>query len=116
MGVSFLLKLHQGAAVVKKFMKIFPVSGIGLIAAMILLGGCAPSVSVTQAGSSNQFEVSVRSSAFSTKTSEELTEDWHKKARETCDGGDYTIVSRDITTTDGAALEGIYISGVIECQ
>lgn len=88
--------------------------GIGVLIAMMLLVGCAPTVSVTPAGQDKQYEVTVRSNDLAFGKTEELIQAWHQKAREIC-SGDYSVISRDVIQKD-EPFDEIVITGIIECQ
>lgn len=89
--------------------------GIGIMSGMIFLSGCAPSVTVTHAGSDRQYEVTVQSSEFSFSDTESTIEAWHKEARKTCHGGNYRVITRDIIERHDPVDE-ITITGIIECE
>jgi hypothetical protein len=81
---------------------------------MVFLWGCAPSVTVTQAGDEKQFEITVSSNDFTDET-EEIIEAWHEKARETCSGNNYKVITRDIIQKE-EPLDELLITGIVECQ
>jgi len=86
----------------------------GLFIAMMLLAGCAPSVTVIPAGQEKQYEVTVRSDELTLTDTEELIQLWHQKARETC-VGEYSMIGRDIFEQGGFSDE-IVITGIVECR
>lgn len=85
------------------------------IGGLMLSQGCAPSVTVTPAGSDRQYEISVSTDEFSVNSTEELIQAWHEKARETCGGGDYQTISRDVINRD-APENTLTVTGIIECK
>ena len=96
-------------------MKVVTRIGIVMLIGMIFLSGCAPSVTVTHAGGDRQYEVTVKSSEFSFNDTEEMIEAWHKEARNTCHGGNYRVITRDIIEQHDPVDE-ITITGIIECE
>jgi hypothetical protein len=76
--------------------------------------GCAPSVTVRQAGHARQFEVTVSSNEFSFAETQDLLNTWHQQARSTC-GGDYRVVSRDILERKEPFNE-MLVTGIVECH
>jgi hypothetical protein len=95
-------------------MNIVKLIGVTFLVGMIFLSGCAPSVTVTEAGSSEQFEITVSSNDF-TDDSEELIDAWHKEARNTCGGNNYKVITRDIIHKEEPFSEFV-ITGIVECQ
>ena len=89
-------------------------AGIGVLIAMMLLVGCAPTVTVTPAGQEKQYEVTVRSNDLAFGETEELIQSWHQQARETCNGN-YNVISRDVIQKD-EPFDEIVITGIVECQ
>jgi hypothetical protein len=81
---------------------------------MMLLVGCAPSVTVIPAGQAQQYEVTVHSNELTLEDTEGLILTWHQKARETC-GSQYGVISRDVIE-HGESSNDIVITGIIECQ
>ena len=49
------------------------------------------------------------------RATEDLIDDWHQKARETCQGGNYRVITRDILNKDEPFNE-LLITGIIECE
>ena len=88
---------------------------VTLVAGITILSGCAPSVSVTQAGHAKQFEVTVTSNEFGAMDTQELLNEWHIQARSSCQGYDYRVVSRDILQREQQFNE-VLITGIIECR
>jgi hypothetical protein len=86
-----------------------------LLASMLLFGGCAPSVTVTQAGSDRQFEITVNSNDFTSGSTEDFIAAWHQKAREACSGRNYNVISRDIVNKE-APFNELVITGIVECE
>lgn len=82
---------------------------------LVISQGCAPSVTVTPAGSDRQYEISVSTDEFSVNSTEELIQAWHEKSRETCGGGDYQTISRDVINRD-APENTLTVTGIIECK
>jgi hypothetical protein len=95
-------------------MNIVKLIGVTLLAGMVFLWGCAPSVTVTPAGHEQQFEITVSSNDF-TDDSEELINAWHKEARAACNGGNYKVITRDIIQKEEPFQEFV-ITGIVECQ
>lgn len=91
-------------------------STIGTVAviSMMLLVGCAPSVTVIPAGQEQHYEVTVRASEFAIEETEELIQLWHEKAAETC-GGTYSVIRRDLLQ-HGDPFDEVVITGIVECQ
>ncbi len=86
-----------------------------ILLASIILAGCAPSVSVTQAGHAKQFEVTVSSNEFGMAETQELLNEWHKQARLSCKGDDYRVVTRDILQRE-RPFDEVLVTGIIECN
>jgi hypothetical protein len=86
-----------------------------LFVAVVIVSGCAPSVTVTKAGHERQFEVTVSSNEFGLAETQELLDEWHKQARSSCYGGDYRVVTRDILQREDP-FDEILITGIIECD
>ena len=96
-------------------MKKSTVSLLSLVAIMLIVWGCAPSVTVTQAGHDRQFEVTVSSNEFGIAETEELLNEWHKQARSSCEGDDYRVVTRDILQRE-RPFDEVLVTGIIECE
>ena len=88
--------------------------GIGVFIGMMLLAGCAPSVTVIPAGQEKQYEVTVHSNDLTLTDTEGLIRTWHQKARETC-GSKYSVISRDVIE-QGESSHELVITGIVECQ
>lgn len=88
---------------------------LSLLVTLILLSGCAPAVTVTHAGYDKQFEVTVRANDFAIGETEELIQTWHQEARQTCNGHDYRVITRDIIDKVEPFNE-LVITGIVECQ
>lgn len=86
-----------------------------LLAGILMVSGCAPSVTVTPAGHAKQFEVTVTSNDFGMSESQELLNEWHKQARSSCRGSDYRVITRDILQREEPFHE-LLITGIIECN
>ena len=96
-------------------MKKSTVSLLSFVAIMSIIGGCAPSVRVTQAGHAKQFEVTLSSNEFGIMETEELLNEWHIQARSTCNGDDYRVVTRDILQGKDS-FDEVIVTGIIECN
>ncbi len=96
-------------------MKMSKLIAVSLVTSIIFLWGCAPSISVTPAGNEKQFEITVSSTDFVFDDTEELLNVWHKKARETCGGDNYRVITRNIIYREDSINE-ILVTGIIECQ
>lgn len=81
---------------------------------MAVMAGCAPSVTVRQAGHARQFEITVSSDDFSFADTQDLLDEWHEQARSSC-GGNYTVVNRDIVQRPEPFNE-IFVTGIVECN
>ena len=82
---------------------------------LVIIVGCAPSVTVTPAGHDRQYEVTVTSTDFTFGSTEEMLREWHSKAREACRGQDYRVVTRDVINREEPFNE-LVITGIVECE
>ena len=85
------------------------------IVGFVFFSGCAPSVNITPAGQDRQYEVSVSSDEFTISNTNDLINIWHEKAREACQGGNYTVMTRDIIQNAEPINETV-MTGIIECE
>ena len=114
--IEFVNKVYgQNLQGGKESMKISKLMMIILLAGGVAVWGRAPSVSVSQAGHAKQYEITVKSNDFTSGDTEDRIQSWHQKARETCGGYDYTVISRDIVSKEEPFNEFL-ITGIIECN